>query len=72
MTEVKIRTGGIDPQFDAQGPAERELLPELRLADDLRAALLEEGKSFVRLHVEGCRDRSAICFCSTVLAPARS
>ena len=26
VAEMKIRTGGIDPQFDAQRPAEREFL----------------------------------------------
>ena len=72
VTEMKIRTRRIDAEFDAQRPAEREFLAKLRLADDLRAALLEKGKGFVRLHVERCRDRSAICFCSTIRAPARS
>src|SRR2546423_9057 len=54
---MKIRTGRIDSQFDAQWPAERELLAELSLADDLRTALLKKGKGFVRLHVGRCRDR---------------
>jgi hypothetical protein len=52
VTKMKIRTRRIDPKFDTQRPVEREFLAELRLADDLRAALLEKGKGFVRLHVE--------------------
>ena len=54
---MKIRTGRIDSQFDAQRPAKRELLAELSLADDLGAALLKKGKGFVRLHVGRCRGR---------------
>ena len=50
VTQMQIGTGGIDAQFHAQRSAERELLPQLRLADDLGRALLEKGKSFVRLH----------------------
>ena len=50
VAEMEIGAGGIDAQFDAERPAEREFLPELRLADDLGSALLENGKSFVRLH----------------------
>ena len=55
MTEMKIRTGGIDAQFNAQRPAESEFFTELGLADDLGAALLEKGKCLVRLHKIICR-----------------
>ena len=55
MSQVQVRAGWIHAQFDPQRPAEGQLLTELCLADDLRAALLEKGKGFVRLHVGKCR-----------------
>ena len=60
VAQMKIRTRGIDPQFDAERPAEGEFLAELGLADNLGAALLEKGKSFVRLH--GSMQRPELLF----------
>lgn len=51
MTKMKIGTRGIDAEFNAQRPAQGELLPKLGFANDLGGALLKKRKSFVRLHV---------------------
>ena len=50
MAEMNIRCRRIYPELDAQRPAERELFAQFALIDDLRRALFQRCKSFVRLH----------------------
>ena len=50
VSEVNIGCRWIDAEFDAQWAAEREFLAQLGFTDDLRSALLQDGKRFVRFH----------------------
>src|SRR4249919_3169704 len=72
VAQVEIWAGRIDSQFDPQWSAKGEFLAQLGFADYLCAALLEERKCFVRLHVAKCRDRRVTCSCLTIRAPVRS
>ena len=50
VSKVNIRCRRVDPKLDTQRPAQRKLLPQFALIDDLRRALFQQCKSFVRLH----------------------
>src|SRR5215471_4125754 len=50
VAKVNIRCGRVYPKLDAQRPTQRKLLAQFALIDDLRRALFQQGKSFVRLH----------------------
>ena len=62
MAEMQVGRARVDAKFHAKGTAERELLFELRLTDDLRGALFEGGESFVRLHDGIVQQRRAGCY----------
>jgi hypothetical protein len=50
VPKVNIRRGRVDPKLDTQRPAQRKLLAQFALIDDLRRALFQQRKGFVRLH----------------------
>ena len=50
VSQMQIRAGGINAEFDAERTTEREFRTQFFLADNLGRALFENGESFVRLH----------------------
>ena len=50
MAKVNIRCGRVHPKLDTQRLAQRKLLAQFAFIDDLRRALFQQRKSFVRLH----------------------
>ena len=73
MPEMNVGAGRIDPKFYAQRALELQLFAQLRLADDLRAALFKKLRE-PRPVAPASPQRAGVLFssCSATRAPDRS